>query len=76
MSADQPPLCECGCGEPVRDRRNGVWARWRPGHHRRSGGAVDAAPAPARSGPRRHPIHYGDPAWLIDGEQLTFDDLL
>lgn len=29
------PLCECGCGEPVRSNYNGVWARWRQGHTRR-----------------------------------------
>jgi hypothetical protein len=29
------PLCECGCGLPVKSRKNGVWSRWRPGHAQR-----------------------------------------
>jgi hypothetical protein len=31
-----PPLCECGCGLPVRPRRTlGGWARFVRGHHRK-----------------------------------------
>jgi hypothetical protein len=30
-----PPLCECGCGLPVKTCKSGVWSRWRPGHHYR-----------------------------------------
>ena len=26
------PLCECGCGLPVKSSKNGVWSRWRSGH--------------------------------------------
>jgi hypothetical protein len=32
---NEPPFCECGCGEPVKGRANGIWSRWRPGHHHR-----------------------------------------
>jgi len=69
------PLCECGCGESVRDRRNGIWSRWRPGHSGRSKGArdqfVDAAPEHRPAGVA------SAPEWphLIDGTQLSFDDL-
>jgi hypothetical protein len=28
----EPRLCECGCGEPVKRDKYGLWSRWRPGH--------------------------------------------
>jgi len=27
------PFCECGCGYRVLTRTNGVWSRYRSGHH-------------------------------------------
>jgi hypothetical protein len=32
-----PPLCACGCGQPVEEskRTRGVWNKWVNGHHRR-----------------------------------------
>jgi len=41
---DEAPLCECGCGLPVKSRKNGVWSRWRPGHSSRKGNWRERTP--------------------------------
>jgi hypothetical protein len=42
---DEAPFCECGCGERVRTRKRGAWARYRRGHNMRAL-HVDPGPAP------------------------------
>jgi hypothetical protein len=45
-----PPLCECGCGLPVKWDKNGkVWNRWRPGHSHRSQGWRQRRPEKAQA---------------------------
>jgi hypothetical protein len=34
------PLCECGCGLPVKSHTNGVWSRWLPGHNKGRGTSI------------------------------------
>jgi hypothetical protein len=43
------PECECGCGERVKSAANGVWSRWRVGHHHNRG---SGEPHPVRKGRR------------------------
>jgi hypothetical protein len=49
----EPPLCECGCGLPVKSRQNGVWSRWRPGHAQRSSDWRQRRPEKPQSRERR-----------------------
>jgi hypothetical protein len=35
IDLDNPPLCECGCGEPVKSQKYGIWSRWCQGHSSR-----------------------------------------